>query len=109
MAVCGLSLVVARGLLIAVASPMEHGLWGVWASVFVAPRLQSADSVVVAYGLSCSAICGIFLDKGSNPCPLHWQGDSYPMCHQGSLCFCFFLLAWKNGKMIEKGMKAVTP
>ena len=61
MAVCGLSLVVARGLLIAVASPMEHGLWGVWASVFVAPRLQSTDSVVVAHGLSCSAACGILV------------------------------------------------
>ena len=33
-------------------------------------------SVVVAHGLSCSAACGIFLDQGSNPCPLHWQGDS---------------------------------
>ena len=33
-------------------------------------------SVVVAHGLSCSAVCGIFLDQGSNPCPLHWQADS---------------------------------
>ena len=33
-------------------------------------------SVVVAHGLSCSAACGIFLDQGSNPCPLHWQVDS---------------------------------
>ena len=33
-------------------------------------------SVVVAHGLSCSAACGIFLDRGSNPCPLHWQVDS---------------------------------
>ena len=37
---------------------------GVWASV------------VVAWGLSCSVACGIFLDQGSNPCPLHWQMDS---------------------------------
>ena len=29
-------------------------------------------SVVVAHGLSCSAVCGIFPDQGSNPCPLHW-------------------------------------
>ena len=35
-------------------------------------------------GLSCSAECGIFLDQGSKPCPLHWQVDSYPVHHQGS-------------------------
>ena len=34
-------------------------------------------SVVVAHGLSCSAACGIFPDQGSNPCPLHWQADSF--------------------------------
>ena len=38
--------------------------------------LQSAGSVVVVYGLSCSAACGIFPDQGLNPCPLHWQVDS---------------------------------
>ena len=30
----------------------------------------------VAHGLSCSMARGIFLDQGSNPCPLHWQADS---------------------------------
>ena len=44
-----------------------------------------AGSVVVAHGPSCSAACGIFPDQGSNPCPLHWQADSQPLCHQGSL------------------------
>ena len=39
--------------------------------------LQSAVSVVVAHGLSCSVACGIFLDQGSNLCPLHWQADSF--------------------------------
>ena len=59
----GLSFIVVHGLLIAVASlVVEHGL--TWASV------------VVAHGLHCSAACGIFLDQGSNPCPLHWQADS---------------------------------
>ena len=28
--------------------------------------------------------CGIFLDQGSNPCPLHWQADSQPLRQQGS-------------------------
>ena len=38
----------------------------------------------MVHGLSCSMICGIFLDQGSNPCPLHWQVDFYPQGHQGS-------------------------
>ena len=42
-----------------------------------APGLWSTGSVVVAYGLSCSEACGIFLDQGSKLCPLHWQADSY--------------------------------
>ena len=45
---------------------------------------RRAGSVVVAHGPSCSAACGIFADQGSNPCPLHWQVDSQPLCHQGS-------------------------
>ena len=28
------------------------------------------------HGLSCPAECGIFLDQGLDPCPLHWQADS---------------------------------
>ena len=45
---------------------------------------RRAGSVVVAHGPSFSASCGIFPDQGSNPCPLHWQADSQPLCHQGS-------------------------
>ena len=45
---------------------------------------RHAGSVVVAHGPSCSAACGIFPDQGSNLCPLHWQEDSQPLCHQGS-------------------------
>ena len=41
-------------------------------------------SVVVAHELSCSAACGIFLDQGSNPCPLHWQAFSYALHRLGS-------------------------
>ena len=64
---CGereLLFVVVRGLLIAVASRCGAWALGAWASV------------IVARGFSCSAACGIFLDQGSNPCPLHWQVDS---------------------------------
>ena len=46
--------------------------------------LRSAGSAVVAHGPSRPAACGIFPDQGSNPCPLHWQADSQPLCHQGS-------------------------
>ena len=53
------------------------------------PLLRSTGSrraglVVVTYGPSCSAACGILPDQGSNPCPLHWQADSQPLRHQGS-------------------------
>ena len=55
-----------------------RGLQQLWhvASGVVARELQSAGLVVVAQGLSCSTAYGIFLDQGSNPCPLHWQADS---------------------------------
>ena len=46
--------------------------------------LKYADFRSWAHGLSCSAACGIFLDQGSNPCPLHWQAFSYPLRHLGS-------------------------
>ena len=47
---------------------------------------RRAGSVAVAHRPSCSAACGIFPDQGANPCPLHWQADSQPLCHQGSPC-----------------------
>ena len=37
--------------------------------------------------LSCSTACGIFPDQGLNLCLLHWQADSLPLSHQGSLIF----------------------
>ena len=45
---------------------------------------RRAGSAVVAHGPSCSAARGIFPDQGWNPCPLRWQADSQPLCHQGS-------------------------
>ena len=50
-----------------------------------------AGSAIVAHGPSCSAARGIFPDQGLNPCPLHWQADSQPLCHQGSPSSAFFL------------------
>ena len=38
--------------------------------------LQSAGSLVVAHSLSYPMACGIFLDQGSNQCPLHRKVDA---------------------------------
>ena len=45
---------------------------------------RRTGSATVAHGPSRSTARGIFPDQGSNPCPLHWQTDSQPLCHQGS-------------------------
>ena len=73
----GYSVAALHRLLIAVAAlVMEHKLEGLQAPVVAALRLSSTISVVVTHGLSCPVACGIFLNQGSNPCPLHWQADS---------------------------------
>ena len=48
------------------------------------------DSLVVMLRLRCSKACGIFQDQGSNLCPLHWQVDSEPLDHWGSLSYINF-------------------
>ena len=45
-------------------------------------------SVVAVHWLSCSAACGILLEKGLNLCPPHGQADSLPLDYQGSPIFC---------------------
>ena len=47
----------------------------------------------MVHGLSCSAACGVFPDQGSNPCPLRWQADSYPLTTRGVLALCPSFLA----------------
>ena len=62
---CRLLSVVAPWPLIAAASlAVGHALYGAQASV------------AEAHGLSCFKACGIFLDQGLNPCPLHWPAHS---------------------------------
>ena len=47
------------------------------------------------HGLSCSAVCGNFLDQGSNPWLLHWQADSLLLSHLGSpVLIVIRLLLW---------------
>ena len=43
-----------------------------------------AGSAAMAHGPSRSAACGLLPDRGTNPCPLHWQADSQPLRHLGS-------------------------
>ena len=81
VSVQGLSLVAASG---GHSSSRCAGLSPSWPLLLRSTDSRHAGSVVVAHGLSCSAACGIFPDQGSNPCPLHWQADSQPLCHQGS-------------------------
>ena len=53
-------------------------------TVVVPPGLWSTGSIVVAHRFSCSAAYGICPNQGSNPCLLHWQGDSLPLSQQGN-------------------------
>ena len=85
-----------RGLSLVVASGDHSSSRGAGLSLSRPLLLRStgsrcAGSVVVAHGPSCSAACGILPDQGSNPCPLHWQADSQPLCHQGSPKSFFFI------------------
>ena len=49
-------------------------LW--WLLLLRSTGSRLTASVAVPHGLSCSSECGIFLDHGSNLCPLHWPPDS---------------------------------
>ena len=58
-----------------------------------------AGSAAMAHGPSRSAACGIFPDRGTNPCPLHRQADPQPLRHQGSpnICIRSFVCVWYTG------------
>ena len=81
VSVRGLSLVAASG---GHSSSRCAGLSLSWPLLLRSTGSRCTGSVVVAHRPSCSAACGIFPDQGSNPCPLHRQADSQPLCHQGS-------------------------
>ena len=83
-----------RGLSLVAANGGHSSSWCAGLSLWRPLLLRStssrrAGSAVVAHGLSCSTVCGIFPDQGSNLCPLHWQADSQPLRHQGSPCSLF--------------------
>ena len=84
-----------RGLSLVAASGGHSSSWCAGLSLLQPLLLRSTGSrrtgsAIVAHGPSCSVACGIFPDQGSNPCPLHWQADSQPLCHQGSPMCTFF-------------------
>ena len=81
VSVQGLPLVAASG---GHSSLRCAGLSLSWSLLLQSTGFRRTGSVVVAHGPSCSAACGILPDQGSNPCPLHQQADSQPLCHQGS-------------------------
>ena len=52
--------------------------------------LEHRLSVVVARAHSSSATCGVFPGQASNSRLWHWQVDSLPLSHQGSLNIIYF-------------------
>ena len=96
---------------------------GKWGPLFIAVRgpliiaaslvaeqqgSRRAGSVVVAHRPSCSAACGIFPDRGSKPCPLHWQADSQPLRHQGNPLFCLIWNVSTAAAISSRGRKPRT-
>ena len=63
---------------------VSNYFWPHW--VFIAMR---GLSLVVAHGLNCPMLCGIFPDQGSDQCTVNWQAASSPVDHQGSLPVSF--------------------
>ena len=48
-------------------------MWDSRASGTAARGIQSAGAIVPAHWLCCPAAGRLFLDQGSNPCPLRWR------------------------------------
>ena len=58
---------------------------------FAGSRAQ-AQSLCCTGSVAPTHVGSGFPNRGSNPCSLHWQAESYPLCHQGSPP-CFLLLS----------------
>ena len=92
----GATLVTVCGFFIAMVSLVaEHELWG------------KRASLVVAHGLSCSSVCGIFPDQGSNLCLLHRQAVSLLLSHQGSPSYWVLMMPLVPLTSPEDGISAV--
>ena len=93
-------LAVVRGLLIMVASLVEHRLWGLWASVVVAPRLWRTGSGLAVRCLVAPPHVGFSWTRGwtcvscigRQPSPL-----SHQACPRHGILLCGFdqfLVSW---------------
>ena len=69
----------------------EHDVSLVAAASLVAENWLWAPQtwVVVVHGFRCSVACGIFPERGSDRCPLHFKADSWPLDHQWSTASVF--------------------
>ena len=76
------------------AWPLQHEGFSACRSWGLEHRLSSRGS-----RLSCSKVCGIFLDQGSTLCLRHWQVDCLPLSHQGSPVISIF----KSGNWGSEG------
>ena len=68
---------------------------GAWASAVVAGGLQSAGSVVVAHGLSCSLACGIF------PCPCIGRQILNHCATREALYIFFYAISHEIGSVLN--------
>ena len=72
---------------------------GTWVSTTAVCELSSYGSQALDHrlksswpvGLFAPWLAGIFLERGSNPCLLHWQVDSLPLSYQGSPIILFLI------------------
>ena len=71
-------------------------LWSAGSRACGLQQLWSVGSVVLAHRLSCPMAHGIFPDKRSNPCPLHWQSNSQPLYLRGCPCMQLFNEIFSN-------------
>ena len=79
----------------------EHVLY-VGASDSGVGHVGSAD-VLCWFSAPQHVACVIFLDQGSNPCPLHWQVDSRPLDHRGSSPGHFYKCEHTQASVISIG------
>ena len=97
----GLSLVSVRGATLCCRARASHcGDFFFWG----AQAVRHKGSVVAAHTLSSLRAGGIFPAQGSNPCPLYWQADSYPL-DQGSQVGMILIPPQKKKWCIETFIK----
>ena len=63
------------------------------------------ETAFMALGPSYSKACGTMSDQGFNSCPLHWQADFYPLCHQGGPPSTTLLCLWRGQKAGERVLR----